>query len=114
MDTYDEERAKRLLSSWGAWKVPDASIRSSAEILDDEVLAEGHDHCLLTDFDSLMIQVDTAVDNLNPAERELIIARYGCTVDCPRTWWCMKYELTERTYRRTHKTSLLRVWNSIE
>ncbi len=102
-----KDRVKSLLESWGAWARAEVSIKSSAAHVGDEVIATGHDHCLLSDFDSLMIEVDHAISSMNKDVRDLLHRTYKHDVDCPRTYWCMQYGKTPRTYDRKHSAALM-------
>ncbi len=109
-----KQRVKSLLESWGAWSRSEVSIKSSAAHAVDEVIATGHDHCLLSDFDSLMIEVDHAISSMNKDSRDLLHRTYKHDVDCPKTYWCMTYGKTPRTYDRKHSAALMFISEKVE
>lgn len=99
---------KRLLS-WGQWAEAGKSSNyaTTSPLSDNDGDYEGYDHCLLSDFDSLMIQVDQAVMNLNPIDSTLITYEYKCLYENGAKRWETKYEKTPGRYRRRKSELLL-------
>jgi len=76
------------LSSWGEWRVK-SNIKTPTKTYnpDDEVMAEGFDHALLTDFDSAMIVIDTAIGKLNKIDRIMLELEYSRECKDPLKQW---------------------------
>jgi hypothetical protein len=67
---------------------------------------EGHDHCLLTDFDSLMLQVDLAVMDLQAIDKDIITQEY-ITMPLDRVnLWAKKWQRRKSRYYK-RKSELL-------
>lgn len=94
------------LESWGKWKQPlkSRSYATSANTDDNDTDYVGHDHCILSDFDSLMITVDMAVMNLNPIDNKLIKYEYKLGGGAKK--WAREFEKSEARYR-SRKSELL-------
>ena len=63
-------------------------------------MGEGHDHALLTDFDSAMIVIDTAVMNLNKIDRIMLELEYTREYKDPLKQWNneMMFSRSQSTY----------------
>jgi hypothetical protein len=89
------------LHSWGEWCVK-SNIKTPTKTYnpDDEVMAEGHDHALLTDFDSAMIVIDTAVTNLTKIDRLMLELEYKREYKDPLKQWNneMMFSRSQSTY----------------
>ena len=89
------------LSSWGEWRVK-SNIKTPTKTYnpDDEVMAEGYDHALLTDFDSAMIVIDTAISKLNKIDRVMLELEYSREYKDPLKQWNneMKASRSQSTY----------------
>lgn len=104
------QKADNLLHSWGAWKTDPVSARSPFQtIIEGEVYAEGHDHCLLTDFDSLMIEVDHAIEGLNKIDKRLIECQYLNEVSDPVLYWCHEFGREAKTFANRKSELLLKI-----
>ena len=100
------------LSSWGEWRVR-SSIKTPTKTYDadNEVISDGHDHALLSDFDSDMIVIDTAIDKLNPVDRRILELEYKREYRDPVKQWCYEFGRATNTYK--NRLSALLINSSI-
>lgn len=97
--------ARRLiidkLQSWGEWRVK-SNIKTPTRTYnpDDEVMAEGYDHALLSDFDSAMIVIDAAIGKLNKIDRIMLELEYSREYKDPLKQWNneMNFQRSKSTY----------------
>lgn len=104
------QRMNGLLEQWGAWSIDSVSIKSSIQAIEDGgVYAQGHDHVLLTDFDSLMIQVRCAIERQNTIDRKLIEYCYQHEFDSPIDKWCCEFGRSPKTFKNKKSELLLKL-----
>jgi hypothetical protein len=118
---FNQDQAKRnrmnsMLGSWGEWARSGKGIEYSGSGIylgenDDDY--EGYDHSLLSDFDSLMIQVEMAVYSLQRIDGYLIELEYSLLYKGRAQMWAVKYGRTQSRYRSRKSELLLKLYNII-
>lgn len=103
-------KINKVLSSWGAWVVDSgegvyASRSTHSEF--NDVDYDGHDNCLLSDHDSLMIEVNTIIEGLNPIDNCLIHHEYVTISPLRAKYWSDRYGKSQDRYRKRKSKLLL-------
>jgi len=116
LEKKKKERMDSLMHSWGAYTVPCVSLRSSMEnIGNNDVLeqSDGYDCALITDHDSLMIQISMIVSELHLVDSKLLRYHYQGEYKDPQARWMNEFKRESKTYHNKRPILLLKIANKL-
>ena len=115
----NRKRRKKMnsrLLSWGEWINGGRQLSNGAtfEGIGGDGDFDGYDHCILTDFDSLMISIEAIVMSLNPDENKFIHDEYEIIAGDRIQAWCDESGLSATRYRTKKSAIILKLSIKLE